>query len=81
MEGLKGVCVHFKADFPLKGEVPFGRGNGGVESGKALFRGGVIAFIGKEEACEDVMEGVDAGEAFDIWELEGQVSFLRLDLG
>lgn len=81
MEGLERVCVHFEADFPLEGKVPFGRGNGGVESGKALFRGGVLAFLGKEEAREDVIEGVNADEVFDIRELEGGVSFLRLGLG
>lgn len=81
MEGLELVCVHFKADFPLKDKVPFGRGNGGVESGKALFGGSVLAFVGKEEACEDVIEGVNAGEVFDIRELEGGVSFLWLELG
>lgn len=48
MEGLECVCVDFKAYFPLVGKVPFRRGNGVVESGKALFEGGILAFMGEE---------------------------------
>lgn len=77
MQSLERVCVDFEAYFPLECEVPLRRGNGGVEGGKAFFEGGVIAFVGEEEAGENVVEWVGASEAFDIGELEGDVSFLR----
>lgn len=77
MQGLERVCVDFEAYFPLECEVPLEGGNGGVEGGKALFEGSVIALVGEEEAGENMIEWVGASEAFDIRELEGDVSFSR----
>lgn len=71
------MCVDFEAYFPFECEVPLGRGNGGMEGGKSLFEGSVIALVGEEEAGENMVEWIGASEAFDIRELEGDVSFLR----
>lgn len=81
MEGLERVCVDFKAYFPLVGKVPFRRSNGVIEGGKALFKGGILAFIGEEETGKDVVEWIGASEAFDIRELERVLVFLAIKLG
>lgn len=70
MEDLECVCIHFEADFPLEGEIPFGRGNGSVEGGETLLGGGGLAFVREEDAGEDVVERVGTGEGFDTRELE-----------